>query len=267
VSRGCLSDEVLREIDGLLPNLSVCEELVPSFSPDAISILFPPESTLPIVSVCLTDTLQTLFGVRYALHEYHAHSRWYRGKDPPDESAAVYFERYYLDDAAFRLYNAGEDLGSAIQHMLGVSTEELSGFREKATSLQATVGKYLKRKQPGEALTEAIESLRKEKDWKGLVEYRNMVVHEQAPTMEGVGLTYERRSRWKRDGGKYVLGIGGGDPPRLTTAVLGNTVQAATVAFIGVVEATARTYRGVLVNTGLVEFTDDGMNVTFRFGG
>lgn len=230
-------------------------------------MLCHPESTFPLVSVCLSDTLQTLFGVRYALYEYHAHGRWYRGQDPPNESAAVYFERYYLDDAAFRLYNAGEDLASAIQNMFGVSTEGLSGFRAKATSLQATVGKYLKKMHRGEAITGAVESLRKEKDWTDLVEYRNLVVHEQAPTMKGVGLTYERRSRWKRDGDRYVLGTGRGDPPRLTTAVLGNTVQAAAVAFIGVVETTARAYRSLLVSTGLVEFTDEGMNVTFKFGG
>lgn len=266
MSRGCLSDEVLLEIAALLPDFSVCEELAFPLSPDSVSMLFEPESTLPIASVCLADAVQTLSGVRYALHEFHAHGRWYRGKTPPNQSAAVFFERYYLDDAAFRLYNAGEDLAAAIQDMFSVSTKDLSGYREGVTSLQATVGRYLGEKHTGEAVAEAVESLRKDSHWKDLIKYRNLVVHEQAPTMEGAGLVYDRRARWRMEGDKKVLGIGGSDPPQLTTAVLGNTVQAAAVGFIGVVETTLRTYRGLLVNTGLVEFTGDRMKVTLKFG-
>lgn len=263
MSRGSLSKDVLREISDLLPDLSSCQELVLPLSPVGISMIFRPDSRYPLVSVCLNDALQTLFGVRYALHEYHAHRRWYREQDPPNESAAIYFERYYLDDAAFRLYNAGEDLASGIQHLLSVSTEELSGFRKGATSLQSMVGNYLRKAHPGEVLTKAVENLRRDRNWEDLIGYRNLVVHEQAPAMSGLGLTYERRSRWRKDGDRYVLGIGGGDPPRLTTAVLGKTVQAATVAFVGTVETTAKAYRDLLVKTGLVTFTDDGMRVLF----
>ncbi len=262
MSRGLLPGEVLGEIAGLLPDLSACEALIQGLSPGPLSVVFPHESTVPVASVCFNDVLQTLYGVRHALHEYHAHGRWYRAQDPPNEMAAVFFERYYLDDAAFRLYNAGEDLASALQAMLDLSIEDLAAYREKRSSRQAQVGAYLIRERPDEALTGAVRSLVATPAWTEALAYRNDVVHEQAPSMEGTGITYERRQRWEQEDGRHVLRIGGGDPPRHTTVALGATMHAATRALITLVVASANAYRDILERIGRIRFTQDGLALT-----
>lgn len=261
MSRGLLSEAGLREIAGRLPDLSVVEGLIHPFSPEAVATVFPHESTVPVACVCLADVLQTLYAVRYALHEFFAHARWYREQDPPNESAAVFFERYYLDDAAFRLYNAGEDLASALQNMHGLTSQDLAAYRAPWTSLQATVGKYLVAQRPAEPVSVAVRKLATLKEWGDVVAYRNLVVHEQAPSMGGTGLVYERRPRWAKEGDSWVLGIGGGDRPLLTTARLGETVQVATRAFVDAVVATATAYRDLLAGTGRVRFDEGRMSV------
>lgn len=261
MSRGSLSVEVLTEIGRLLPDLTGLEGLIRHLDPGLLSSAFPHESRVPVACVCFSDVFQTLSAVRYALHEFHAHGRWYRERNVPNETAAVFFERFYLEDAAFRLYSGGEDLASALQAMLEVQDATLARHREKRSSLQAQVGTYLIKERPDDTVTAAVKSLVAAPAWGEAMRFRNEVVHEQAPSMEGFGITYERRQRWEPTTDGFVLRVGGGDPPRWTSSALATTMHAATRALVTLTIASVARYREILSGTGHIQFTDDGLSV------
>ena len=174
---------------------------------------FPPESSIPVSSVCLCDAVNTFEEALYALHEALAHQVWYvEHKTPPNEPAATFFVRYYSDDAALRLYSAGEHLANGIIMMLELSKQELAPFLKKRTR-HIGVGLFLLKKRPDHPVTDAVAKLPKSPEWQATLRYRNCWVHEQPPSVDGLGIIYRRRKRWRDSstGKSKMLGIGGGD--------------------------------------------------------
>ena len=126
MSRGSLDEATLLKIHNSLPDLEGVQNIILGFSVDFVSIIFSPESSIPVATVCLQDATHTLAEARYALHEYFAHKIWYGQKaEPRSEMSTVFFSRFYIDDAALRLYSANEHLTNAIIFMLEIQQKYL----------------------------------------------------------------------------------------------------------------------------------------------
>jgi hypothetical protein len=217
-----LSREQLVAIDRGLPLVLPLQKRAAALDPDLISLVRPQDSKFPSAAACLADAGGTLCEVRYGFSEYHVHRIYYRETMvPPSVIDAVFYERYYLDDVAFRLYGAGEDIAEAIICMLELSDEAVKRYREGVTSKQATLGRYLVAELPEHVLTGHIRRLAKSEAWKKTRDYRDECVHEQPPLVEGQGIVYHRGTRWKKsESGLISVSIGAGDQPRLTTGAI-----------------------------------------------
>lgn len=254
MSRGLLGKETLTEINKLLPDLTWLQRTsVLILAPDIISWKFPPESTIPIASVCLRDAVNTLADATYALHEVFAHRKWYLEKrDPPIEDAAIHFSRYYADDVALRLYAAGEHLANAILAMLEIDRQVLKPYKVDKGSLQAAVGQYMKKQQPQHPIAELIWTLKESEEWGMTRKYRDTWVHEQPPTVEGMGIVYERRKRWERTETTIGLRGGGGDKPQYSVEEIIRFVNRALFLFADTLTAVVQFYIGTLRERGII---------------
>lgn len=254
MSRGLLEYSELEKVSQEIPELSNLQKRARSLSPDFISTLFAPESDVPVASVCLQDAVDTLEEAGYALHEVFAHRMWYlEKKDPPNEKAAIFFTRFYIDDTALRLYSAAEHLANGIVMMLEIDDKTLESYRRNRISQQSVVGRFLLKEKPSHSLTKAVSRLVNSKDWLATLDYRNRWVHEQPPTMEGLGIVYKRTKRWKGSptGKEHILGLGGGDTPEHSADDLIKFVQAAAFQFSDVLTAVIEFYIGLLESHGM----------------
>jgi len=263
MSRGILEHSDIERISKETPDLSALNNLVLRLSPDVLSINYHPESRVPAASVCFQDTLHTLAEARYALHEVFAHRIWYmEKKDPPNEITANFFGRFYADDAALRLYSAGEHLANGIINMLEIDDQELKCYKQQRVSQQSIVGNYLCKQKPSHLVTKVLTKLAKSKEWSAAIEYRNRWVHEQPPTVAGMGIVHKRGERWKPlPNGGYTLGIGGGDEPEYSTEDLVGFIKPAMFQFKDTFTTVVRFYIGMLESRG-VSFRNLGINVT-----
>jgi len=223
MSRGLLDAETLSEIAVPLPDIEQLQKDVLLLSPDMISAIFGHDSTVPVAAVCLQDATAVLAEARYALHEVFAHRIWYLEKSVKrNEEAATFFGRFYADDAALRLYSAWVHLTEAITLMLQIDRQKSKKYKQEKvekyqTKKQAMLIEFLRQEEPKHPITQTVIELDNSPEWQNTMNYRNRWVHEQPPTIEGLGLVWRRRQRWKRIENKgkiqYVLGIGGGDKP------------------------------------------------------
>ncbi|MEW6206660.1 MAG: hypothetical protein AB1516_15210 [Pseudomonadota bacterium] len=261
-----LDDESLDQISGQLPDLENLTKTIFKFVPDFISVKCPVDSNIPVAAVCLHDMLNTLFGVRIALREYHANRIWYREKsDPPNKSLATVMMKYYVDDAATRLYAAGEHLANAIICMLDIKDSQLEPYRKNRTSQQSIVGHYLVNEFPQNPITVCIINLVKSREWSNAVEYRNKWVHEQPPTIHGLGVAYKRKKRWiinDEGNGKvtYTLGLGTGDGADFSVDDIMGFVQPAVFKFVAVCDEVVSFYTQILGKHGIT-ITDKGISL------
>src|SRR5262249_46292543 len=161
-------------------------------------------------------TTSTLQEVRYALFECLAHLWCYRdNRDPPSEALAVFFGRFYVDDAALRLYAAGEHLANAIVSMLEIDANDLKRFKTgNESSQQPTVGRYLIAERAGDPVTDAIIKLIARTKWLEAMNYRNEWVHSKPPILNETGIEFERRNRLQTWPGAVGISVGGGDEPK-----------------------------------------------------
>lgn len=260
MSRFLLDDSTLSRISQDLPDLENLQKTVSRLTPDHISIKFAPESTVPVAAVCLQDATDTLFEARYALHECFAHRIWYGEKsEPPNEMAAVFFGRFYADDTALRLYSAGEHLANAIIFMLEIGDQERKKYERLKRSQQSVVGHFLAKEEPHHPITRAVLKLSQSKEWGDTNKYRNKWVHEQPPTVEGLGIGYRRVKRWqvaeteagmvKRKISSMV--IGGGDEPEYSIADLLNFIKPALFLFTDALTTVVQFYIELLKQQGI----------------
>lgn len=218
MSRGKPDKATSARIEKELPNVLDVRTASLNLQPDLISMGFPQGSTVPIATVCLQDTTSALEEARYALLEALAHIVWHRQKsEPSNETAAVFFGKFYADDAALRMYAAGEHLANAIINMLGIH-KEVSDFKKlklakskNVTSKQAIVGNYLIANCPKHKITRAIVRLKESDDWNKTRKYRDDWVHGKPPIISGMGIGYQRRNRLIVSVGSIGISVGGGD--------------------------------------------------------
>jgi len=248
MSRGILDEIDMERISQETPELSELEGMVLSLGPDSLSIsppfLFLPESAVPIASVCFQDTLYTLQEAVYALSEVFAHRIWYlEKKDSPDKICAAFFGRFYADDAALRLYSAGEHLANGIIMMLEISDNDLKPYKQKRTSQQSIVGHFLKEQKAHHPITRAVSKLKDSKEWCTTMEYRGKLVHEQPPTVAGMGIVYKRRKRWEAlPKGKGRILRGGPDKPEYSVEELVGFIKPAMFQFTDTLTSVVKYY-------------------------
>ena len=84
---------------------------------------------------------------------------------------------------------------------------------------------------PTHDITVRIKKLKDDKSWEEIMTYRNNWVHEQPPLVDGLGIVYERKSRWENKDNSASL-FGGSDHPQLSIDSLLNTVSSASHAFV-----------------------------------
>lgn len=237
MSRGKLDKLTGNRIASELPDVIEIRKATLQLQPDFISLQYPPGSRIPIASVCLQDVTSTLEEVRHALFEALAYILWYRERnDPPNDHLAVFFGRFYLDDAALRLYAAGEHLAEAIVCMLEIDKDGLRKYRKTGRpddlgSQQSALGKFLKAEMSAHPITKAISELINSTEWLPTIKYRDVWVHRKPPIVEGMGISYERRNRLKVSDTGVWVSLGGGDAPEYTVDQLIALVRPAALQF------------------------------------
>jgi len=197
MSRGKLDKETALKVEESLPLVHDVRIATLNFSPEFISIGFPPESKMPIAAVCLQDATSSLEEVRYALLESFMQIVWYREKcEPPNEKYAIFFGKFYADDTALRMFAVREHLAEAITNILGFSKQDLKDFRKNIQSDKLTnIGKNLRDASPNHPLANSICKLIESDDWIRTMDYRNRWVHNKPPIIKGLGINYERKNR------------------------------------------------------------------------
>lgn len=251
MSRGQLDKADVERISQETPDLSELEGMVLNLTPDFLSISSPWDSYVPIASACFHYALDMLQEARYALSEVFAHQIWYLEKKyPPDKMCAAFFGRFYASDVALRLYSAGEHLANGIIMMLEIGDEELKPYRrkEKRISQQSIVGNYLRERKISHPVTEAVIKLADSKEWRDTIKYRNRSVHEQPPTVKGLGIVYGRQRRWEplSTGKGRTLRVGGGDKPEYSVEDLLGFIKPAMVQFIDTFTSVVEFYIKIL---------------------
>lgn len=267
MSRGLLNDSELRGISQEIPDLSNLQEMAKISSPDFLSIPFSSESDVPIASVCLQDAIHTLEEARYALHEVFAHRIWYlEKKEPPNKEAAIFFSRFYADDAALRLYSAGEHLANAIIMMLDIGEQDLKPYKQKRTSQQSAVGHFLREQRPLNPITEVVTKLADSKEWCATMRYRNRWVHDQPPAVDGLGVVYKRRRRWEAlPTGKGRILHGRGDAPEYSIDKLVGFIKPAMFWFSDTLTSVIKFYIDLLKSRGIsITFTRSSGTMSIR---
>lgn len=199
--------------------------------PQLVAICDPESERLQLSLVCLRDAAETACMMKFSLWEAFAHLRWFREEVPeaPAEADAVFWARYFADNAALRLYPAAEDIAQFVVVFLGIGGISLDS--SKKTSKAAKVGKYLRREMPNDRVTHVICKLTEDRDYKETIEYRNVWVHEQPPRLRGAGIVWERKSRHEKIGDCVRVRLSLGDEPSLDIDCLLNTVSGGVRAF------------------------------------
>ena len=238
MSRGKLDKETAARVEKELPDVLDVRTASLRLQPDFISRGFPPGSDIPIAAVCLQDATSMLEEARYALLESLAHIVWHREKrETPNESDAVFFGKFYADDAALRIYAAGEHLANAIVNILEIKKEVREFKKQKlvkkksVVSKQAIVGNYLIENNPSHEITKAILKLKESDEWKKTRKYRDDWVHSKPPIVKGMGIEYERRNRLKVTATSIGISFGGGDEPQYTVDDLLGVIKPALFLF------------------------------------
>jgi hypothetical protein len=255
--RGPIKDNERAAIHAMLPDLDALLRAGGRCNPEWDSMVFHDAPGIPVAGVCLRDAISILGACRFALYEAYAHRTWHlRGGQADDRSQlrAAWAARFFGDDAVLRLYAVGEHLASAITYALSIDAVSLKSYRERRTSQQAVVGKYLAREHPNHPLTAATTSLSHSPAWLWTQEYRNKWVHEQPPGMEGLGIHFHRRPRWIENpaqGSKHLNVTISGDPPDCTGDELLTNATGALADVVAATKAIWEYYRQLLEDRGM----------------
>lgn len=252
MTRTPLEERILSEIQAALPNLAELAQRVSLTRPDILSSGYfkDYESEIPIAGVSFIDCYRVLEATRYAMHQYMEQGRLHREvHDPPNEPAAVFLEKFYLDDAALRLYSAAEHLADGIRKMLAIPK---SAFGRGGGSEWRRLRKYLKQHLPDEPVAHDLSSLSATEEWQFTIDYRGKWVHNQPPSIAGTGVVFRRRTRWEPSpGGGMSLFIGQGDGPEFTTADLGRNFLEAFTQFSSLFYSVLTRYDEILAEHGI----------------
>jgi hypothetical protein len=152
---------------------------------------------------------------RFALIEAESCRIWYEElKKPTRKSSALWFQRYYLDDAALRLYSSCSHILKAIKLYWGLEF----GKKRRGQTPVIETREALQKKLPRSRVVIALRAIESSVDWAQCASYRNRWVHEDRPAV--VGLEATSRSTWTRIQGTDFEGYEFGRTP-LTKVSLG----------------------------------------------
>jgi hypothetical protein len=138
-------------------------------------------------------------------------------------------QRFFLEDAAMRLYSAAEHLAEAIASYAELDPREVKAAPK--TSQWVKVAYVLKAHASHQTFRESMLTLRRVPAWKRCVSYRNAVVHQQPPLLGGSGLAWRRRNPWQQNAdGSWTMVVRTSDPPQehfpgLHDAVVDSTAE------------------------------------------
>ena len=122
-------------------------------------------------------------------------------------------------------------------------------------SLQSTVADFMRKQMQSHLLTKRVIALGTSKEWQKAMDYRNNWVHDQPPTVAGLGHVFERKKRWTRVEQNvsvlYTLGVGGGDPPKYTIDQIIAFVEPALNGFADTFIAVVDFYQALLEKNGI----------------
>lgn len=263
MSRFLLDDETIKQISNELPDLENLGMAVMKLVPDFIISKYSDESYIPVAAVCLQDTLNVLLQIRIGLNECFQHKIWYQEKcNPPNEELTIIYVRFYIDGIVSRLYAAAEHLANAIICILDLSDDQLEEYRYDRVSQQSIVGHYLANEQSDHPITKAVLMLVSSNNWKNAIAYRNNLIHEQPPTISGLGTVYKRHRRWVRsEEGTYInLGLGGGDDAEYSIDELLEFVKSAVFLFVDLFEKVVDFYIELINKRGIF-LTEEGLRI------
>lgn len=248
-----LSKRKRLEIQSKLPQISEIRKrlLLPV---DGIAAKSGPQKKTEVAIVCLNDAVTVGGEVIYALSQAYTNLLWYREEHPkaPLEREACIYAKFYIDDAALRLYAATEHLVNFIIAFIDIEASKLDPYRKKHRSLASVTGNYMKKEMSTHPITHKVKQLIKDKHWEETIRYRNVWVHEQPPLIEGIGIVYKRNVRWRQvEDGSYLLSFGTGDEPDYTIDYLIEMVSSASHTLVNVLSDFAEILVAYLRNMGI----------------
>jgi hypothetical protein len=146
--------------------------------------------------------------------------------------------------------------------MLEITERELEKYRNQRVSQQSILGHYLASEQAANPITKAVLALAESREWKKSMSYRGNWVHEQPPTVSGLGPVYKRRRRWiqSEDGKSFKLGIGSGDDAEYSIDEVLKFVQPAIFRFVDLFNQVVGIYLDIISKRGIV-LTEDSFQL------
>lgn len=190
-----LPPERRRQIESTLPNSVSLQHTVFRFSTPLVG----EDESIRKAQRYFRGGWHLLNESRFALIEAESCRIWYGElKKPTSKSSALWFQRYYLDDAALRLYSSCSHILKAIKLYWGL---ELGKKRRGQTPVMET-REALAKKLPRSMVVTALRAIESSGNWAQCVSYRNRWVHEDRPAV--VALEATRRINWTRiEGADY----------------------------------------------------------------
>jgi hypothetical protein len=135
----------------------------------------------------LWDCWELLNEARYALLEADASRVWYdEVREPPDRTTAIYFSRYYLEDAALRAYAGCERMLRSIPEYWRVPQPKGSK-RARGIPLLTTTIRRLSAWRLSHPVLLWLKGLDENPEWRQCMQIRKDWVHGQRPNIVGLG--------------------------------------------------------------------------------
>lgn len=160
------SEEKLQEVWMDVPNIDSLRSRILNIHPDTIATLVDPKTSVPEAAICLHDVGNDLTEIIHALKNVYGYLEYYGSKGPnPNRHVAVFFAKFYADDAALRYYAAREHLAEAIVFMLDIDEADLKPFVHQYEGKGPAVGKFLRKEFPAHPITESVQALASSPDY------------------------------------------------------------------------------------------------------
>jgi hypothetical protein len=239
MTRGELTQAQVDAITVKVPDAGLIEERALLLSPNRLAIVFGPGTNRDEAAACLQDAADFLTEAHYALTEAHAHWLWHTeiANDPNDLFSAPFWSRFYIDDAILRMYSSAESVAAFADLFLDVRLMKRGLTKKERKALRGEsrligISRLFPRVESTGHLQTAIVGVANDANWRLMTAYRHNWVHEQRPRLEGLGITFRRRKRWRKDtkdetGNTWTLPLSPGDPPDVTVDQLFERTDAA----------------------------------------
>jgi hypothetical protein len=178
--RGGIPNERMEQIQAGLPRSLELRNLNPCLENPLVAL--GSKHTKIRAHVRLSQGWHLLNEARIALIEAEACTAFYEECEP-NPTEAVYWCRFYLDDAILRLYSSRESLLLAVRYYWGLTIPKKS--RDSLLVKVITAAATSNLPEVSGDVTTALRGLTT--DWTTCKEYRDDWVHNERPAIEGLG--------------------------------------------------------------------------------